>query len=134
MAEVATESARPEDGVKEYEAALAIQSAVLPKWDRLTAQTHLFIALALELIPNNQFDAADEETKIAEESYSKAIDHIQSAKAILGARADYLKQKDAADAESKPSEKDLDELKDIDELKSELDNKVSCVEACRAAR
>lgn len=127
--------------MKEYEQALAIQSALLPKWDRLVAQTHLFIALALELVPTNAFDSAEEEAQTAAKSFSAAMEHVEKAKEILRLREAHLKGIDtesdkgkgkegeavnsnAAEAKQDLSEKDKDELKDIAELLVELDNKV----------
>lgn len=139
---ICARTGRPEDGVKEYEQALAIQTSLLPKWDRLVAQTHLFIALALELVPTNTFDSAEEEGRVAAESFSKATEHVEKAKEILRLREAYLKGIDTesekgkgkegeavngsgTEAKKELSEKDKDELKDIEELLVELDNKVS---------
>lgn len=114
----------------------------MPKWDRLVAQTHLFIALALELVPTNTFDSAEEECRVAVESFSRATDHVEKAKEILRLRKAYLKGVDRdsdkgkgkeddavngsnADGTKELTEKDRDELKDIEELLVELDNKVS---------
>lgn len=135
IAEVATESAQPDKGVEEYEAALAIQKSILPAWDRLIAQTHLFTALALELIPNNQFDAEENEARIAKEAYDKAIEHIQSAKDVLRLRDLHIKGIDEGKGKQKEngniassskelSEKEKDEVEDIAGLQVELDNKV----------
>lgn len=137
---------RPEDGVKEYETALSIQTALLEPYDRLVAQTHLFIALALELVPNNQFDSESEEAKVSEESYGKAIEHVQHAKNVLRNRELFLKglplasegkgkgreseagaanASEVADSSKTLSEREQEEIKDIAELQVELDNKVS---------
>lgn len=142
MAEVATESGRPEDGVKEYETALSIQSALLPPWNRLVAQTHLFIALALELVPTSNFADADaQKQEVAEKSFTRAVEHVQAAQGILAARKKHLlgypdegsdakgkgkAVEDVANLEPKKelSEKDKDEIKDIDELTVDLSEKV----------
>ena len=117
----------------EYETALHIQSKILAPHDRILAQTHLFIALALELIPNNQFDGASQEAKIAEDSFRKAVEQVQITKQVLSKREDYLKgQQDedgkegSAGKDDNPSraEKDQEELKDLASLQIELDNKV----------
>lgn len=143
MAEIATESGRPAEGVKEYETALSIQSSLLPAWDRLVAQTHLFIALALELVPSieaDQTEPARQET--AEKSFGQAVEHVQAAQGILTLRKKHLLgyTDEASDAKGKGkatddsadlkpqkelSEKEKDELKDIDELFGDLNEKVS---------
>lgn len=126
--------------MKEYETALRIQTSLLEDHDRTLAQTHLFIALALELVPTNQFDGAAEEAKVAEASFTGAVQHVEKAKEVLKNRELYLKNihqgkgKEKAGEEEKVngssevkalSEKDLDEIKDLEELRFELDNKVS---------
>ena len=141
MAEVATESGRPEDGVKEYETALSIQSAILPSWNRLVAQTHLFIALALELVPSSTNDDSDSaKQEVAVKSFSSAIEHVEAAQGILSNRKKYLlgysengsdakgkgkATEETLEAKKELSEKDKDEIKDIDELTGELSDKVS---------
>jgi len=143
MAEVATEAGRPEDGVKEYETALSIQSSLLEPYDRLVAQTHLFIALALELVPTNAFDSSKEEGKNAEEAYTKAIHHVEQAKQVLKNRELFLKGvkvdakgkgKEGAStgefsSDKELTEKEQEEIKDIGELQIELDNKVEDLKA-----
>jgi hypothetical protein len=90
--------------VKEYEQALAIQSSLLPSWDRLLAQTHLYIALALELVPTNTFDSAEEEGKAATEAYAQATEHVEKAKAILRAREAHIKGLDVDAGKGKGKE------------------------------
>ena len=158
MAEVASEEERFADSVTEYQAALAIQTRLLPSWDRLVAQTHLFIALALEMVPNSHFgeESAEEKDKIVRKSFDDAIAHVGEAKRILGLRKKHIlgypdetaplgasqtngdsgdvkgkgKAKEGEveklEPQKKLSEKDEDELKDIDELSGELDLKVRC--------
>ena len=137
MAEVATESGRPEDGVTEYESALKIQKAILPPWDRLVAQTHLFTALALELVPNSQFGAKEEEAETARTAFSKAVEQVQEAKKILKARELHIqgvdlgkgknKEGDGVAANAILSERDQAELSDLEELQIDLDNKVNLI-------
>lgn len=135
--------------MKEYETALAIQSSILEPYDRLVAQTHLFIALALELVPTNAFDSSKEEGKNAEEAYTKAIQHVEQAKQVLKNREMFLKGikidakgkgKEGANGNAKAeevsgsdgkqlSEKEKEEVKDIAELQVELDNKVEDLKA-----
>lgn len=145
MAEVETESGRPENGVKEYEAALKIQSELLPPHDRLLAQTHMFIGLAYEIVPSttdNQVDAQGEVQKRTIDCFEKAVAHVENAKAILIKRGNFLNGvEDAAEGKGKGkatgesavlgttgnkelSEKDKEELKDIAELIGDLDGKV----------
>lgn len=151
MAEIATESGRPADGVKEYETALLIQTALLPPWDRLVAQTHLFIALALELVPSINFEDSDASKQdVAEKSFGRAVEHVEAAQGILTQRKKHLlgyadgtsdakgKSKAAAEdisnleAQQELSEKDKDEINDINELMIELSEKVGCGH-CRAS-
>lgn len=101
--------------------------------------------MALELVPTNAFDSAEEEARTAAASFSAAMEHVEKAKEILRLREAHLKGIDTesdkgkgkegeavngseSEANKELSEKDKDELKDIEELLTELDNKVSWLE------
>lgn len=94
-----------EEAVAEYQSALNIEKELLKPFDRRIASTHLMIALTLEYAPG-------------ESNIAKSLEHAGLAKEVLK-----LKLSNLQELETK-SKEDEGEIKDIEEVIVDLDEKV----------
>ncbi|GAA6060568.1 hypothetical protein JCM10212_006803 [Sporobolomyces blumeae] len=103
LGDVETENERFESAVEEYSSSLSILTRTRSPSDRILAEQHMLIALALEFIPS---------------STGRAVSHAEKAKGVLILKLDELEKKEDK------SDKDKREIEDIKGLLGDVDNKI----------